>query len=421
LIILVPSISVGQTPGIRIGSGLFRPTLSLGGTFDDNVGRSSNDKISDFILFFSPGILLAFPTDAIAFALSGSATYNRYMGMTEKDSTSLSNLGAVAGLDLTLNPHGFFSFTVNEAFNRSDDPSKNTFNERTGVFYNKAGALADFKPGGGALSFQFGYSLALTYFSADTMDFMNSYEHGAGFQFKWLFFPRTAFLINADATFPQYVDKFDFVGSEAENPTIRLLKATAGVTGQFTSHMQLTVKAGYGDTFSGDRADNHNFQSGIAEAQFTYFFTPTTAFDFGYLRGVQPVPIYGFIGIDRPYAGFGMIIADRYKFGLRFSVDLENYGRVPSSLMMPDEEEWAQGQGFNNVEEARLDPTYIAPAGFTTADRDDLVIKGYLPVDIAILRWLFTGISYKIERRDSNENYYDYLSNEVKIYVKAEY
>jgi len=117
LIFCVPAVAAGQTPGIRIGSGVFRPTLSLSGTFDDNVSRSSDDKVSDFILGISPGILLAFPTDAIAFALSGSATYNRYLGISGKEedgkgTSSLSNLAAVAGMDLTLNPHGFFSFTV---------------------------------------------------------------------------------------------------------------------------------------------------------------------------------------------------------------------------------------------------------------------------------------------------------------------
>ena len=79
-----------NTDGIRSGSFVYRPELTLGIEYDDNVFATSSNKVSDFIATAAPSLIIETDRPVHSLRLSADAETRQYL---DEDSESHTNFG----------------------------------------------------------------------------------------------------------------------------------------------------------------------------------------------------------------------------------------------------------------------------------------------------------------------------------------
>jgi hypothetical protein len=415
-----------QTSGVRFGAGVFRPRLILGLEYQTNANRSSGigptdpatgaqlapiPKASDLVLRIQPDFTLAYPSKIVLLLLRGQFNYGYFFGLSNQpevlnpdgsikqravDTGAFSQPQGTAGIDLTFNPKGQVSFILTDTFRRSNDPANNSLQERVALIYNRAGAILDYKPGGGALSFQLGYSYEFTKFDASTqLDFFNTQAHNVGFQAKWKLLPRTALLFQADVQIPVFNNSATFGGIPVATADQYPFRARVGLASQLTSALQIKAMLGFGATFSKSTLSNSNYTSIIGQVELLYMITRTLALNAGYSRGFAPAALYNYTSRDQFSLGLNAIFARRVKVGVRGSLAWENFGEVPTAI--------------------------VGQFGFDQKDRQDRVIGVMVPLEVGIIRYLSFEARYGYEDRSSDNLGQSYNNHTIYGGFKAQY
>jgi hypothetical protein len=119
---------------------------------------------------------------------------------------------------------------------------------------------------------------------------MNYFNIRPGVEGRWKFLPKTA--VVADLSFD--VRAYAAAGT---NLPASLLKGSVGVAGLLTPRISVVGKLGWGYDFAGSGANTL-----LAHLEGTYILTEVTRVKAGYLRNLDPVPVFGTFGDDRFYA-----------------------------------------------------------------------------------------------------------------------
>jgi hypothetical protein len=358
-------------PGIAAGDGRLHPALKLDLVFDSNPGYFAENPVMDLMLRIRPGLSLALPSPTVAFELNSSVGYDYYFGVDNSRTSDLSTFAGEADLRLGLNPEGQVSFFLEDNFSRSGDPRYTSLAGKFDRTDNEAKARLQIKPGGGALTFDLAYGFFLDRFdsSADS-DALSNYAHRAYFSAKWKFLPKTALVVDFDADIRRYLGEYS---NNVRNMDVNAIRATAGMLGQITPSMALTIKAGYGDSLLPSRTGytGSNYRSAIGQAELSYR-RATTFLQLGYLRNFQPVVLFAWFGQDRAYARFRQQLAGRFELGLDVAYDYLSYGTAV-------------------IDEVR-----------NQGGRTDHFISAGASFDVFILEWLQAGLSYNLQARLSD-------------------
>jgi hypothetical protein len=119
---------------------------------------------------------------------------------------------------------------------------------------------------------------------------------------KWKFLPKTAAVLDASfdyrwywRTTPPPPPAPGMAPTVSTNLNGLLLKVTGGLSGLITSHISTLLVVGGGGDWGGSHAATF-----IAQAEVAYLGNDLTARG-GYIRTLNPVPIYGVFGQDRGY------------------------------------------------------------------------------------------------------------------------
>jgi hypothetical protein len=322
--------AAGKGSGIQAGEGRLHPSIDLDLVYDTNPGffrDSDSAKVGDLLLRIRPGLEVSFPSETVSFDLSGKVGYDRYFGVSNSATSDLSSVAGQADMRLGFNPNGILSFFVEDVFMRTGDPRYTSLTGKFNRTDNEAKAHFQIKPTGGALMFDLAYGFFIDLFDKTSdMDTaaLSSYAHRAYFSGKWKFLPKTAVIIDFDCDLRKYPDSYS---NGNKNMDMNAIRATAGMIGQITPTMSLTLKAGYGDTLlsTPQGYTGSDFQSVIGQAELT--FQPGTSFiQFGYLRTFQPVVLFAYFGQDRVYARFKQQIAGKFTLSANVGFDWLAYG-----------------------------------------------------------------------------------------------
>ncbi len=407
LTIVTAGSAYAQTTGIRVGGGMIKPQLTIGGEYQTNANRASgtdvggNTPYSDFILRVQPGVLMAFPNRYVQFVLNGSAWFNKFFGIDNPATDQFSNIWAQVAVDLVFNPRGNVTFTLNNQFVRSDDPANNSLQLRVGLFNNRTGAMLDIKPGGGALSFQLAYAFSFTIFdSGEGLELFNNTMHFLGFQAKWRLLPRTAVFFQADAIIPGFRDDGsrlnETTGQTVQTPTPKTypLYLRVGGATQLTTSLQLSASLGFGSSLT-QGAGNDAYNSVLAKIEAVYYVTRTLSFDLGYARNFQPSAIYTFVGTDTISGGTNMVLFKRLRLGVRAAYEWENYGQIA--------------------------PQLVGSFGFENASRGDRILSIGVPIEVGIIKYLSFLTRYNFDWRDSNIAVQSFKNHTIFFGFRGEY
>ena len=320
------SSGVAKPNGIKIGDGRLHPFLTVRAAYDSAVGLFPVSGMmgaplglrGDFVITPTAGLNFNLDSGNTMVNFSGGAGYTWYTGLITSGSNNLSFISANVGLDTAFNRQGAVEFQVGDTFSRSNRSG----NVAAGIgilsLFNSARAAAPIHPGGGAITITPAVRWDVEFFSPqlqaqrapdcmanditcdpNLVQRMNYNNLNFALGGKWKFLPKTAVVADVSFDWRTYFnttpDPTGMVNSTT-NLNAQLLRGTVGASGLITSRISALALVGGGYDFGGSR--NGTF---LAQAEVAYLGQDVTA-RLGYLRTLNPVPVFGVFGQDRAYA-----------------------------------------------------------------------------------------------------------------------
>lgn len=347
----VPLAATAQSHGIGFPIGeksRIHTNLDLGVGFDSNpdrfeAGTPPNDDTSDWKALIRPGLLISVPGSSVNFDMRGQLTISQFFGASVAKAET--EFGALLGAKLRLGQQdSVVGFQLDDTLVRTpaqiDDLGSFAASERRfKEWANRGQAILTLRPGGGALEFDLGYTNELSFYDGESLP--DSWRHGALFESKLRFLPKTAVLFHADLSFFDADDEqlADGTGTLKSSP----LNLTIGLVGQITSRLTADLEVGYGDTFTsvdsyfGSLADSHT-GTFIFRAEGTYEVFESSRITLGVRRQVKPVILLNSYVATTPFARFVIGLGARLAFGLYGSYEWRNYGLdgIDAQLLIGD-------------------------------------------------------------------------------------
>lgn len=407
------STVLAKGDGIKIGQkGRFHPRLFMNFGFDSNVLQRSSrtDSSSPFAAiesapYFSvrPGLELKVDTKSVGFLLAGFANYTQFIPLTSSSIVGrLSNIAAKADLQVQLFRDKPVSITIANNFSRStgDTQSASDVFARTVYFYqpgsqngavfishnNSTSLGLTFKPGGGALTFDLGYSFSFGLYPSSDLD---SNTHGIRGGMKWSFFPRTAFTFDAQFNITNYNPGLDFGKKSTVNNGGKPLKVAVGIIGQLTEKLLLTFRLGGGYTFSDTTANtalNDNWGMVIGNLDLTYKIQLTTFIRAGLRHDFNPSPFSNFYHETVAYVEFGSQFGPIVRplvFNIRVDGGFIGYGKITPSL----------GSGQFISQNPNPDGSF---------NRRDFMVRASTNLDWHVFKFWMIGLLARFQYQDSD-------------------
>ena len=312
-LVLIPTESeaVDLTDGIRFGAFSIHPALASHIRYVDNVYFVPNNYIpatpydvpqqleADFVVNVQPSVLFDISIPTFTFQ-TGYRFYNdNYLGYDDPDGQhnklNSSNHTANALIDYQA-PFGLLLklqdiYTIQETFEESKQYVDYLRGEQS---HNDARGLIGFTHGPEKnLYFTYTYVNILDQYSDQENEIYNKMTQFHQGEARLKFFPRTAIVINGQYGLVDYTETNEFDSSVYEG--------MAGLQGQITSFLLMTLKAGY--SFY-DYNQNEDAQGVIGNAEFGFVFPSLTRLSLGYRRQYRDAINTNFYLSDEAYLDF---------------------------------------------------------------------------------------------------------------------
>lgn len=373
VVLLACSVAVAQVEkpiGIKIGEGRLHPYFDLEGRYDSAVFGVAPNVVGDIAVRFRPGLKFELLGSNNHVNFNGNAEYVLYTGAFSPVTRQASRFQTDIALDAAFNKTGAVELQLGEQLVRSDRTNNPLLTVGVLSLYNTVRASVPIHPGGGALEVTPHAAWSVEFFEPlvsgcpagatcpNVVSQMNYSNLNLGIGARWRFLPKTAIVFDGGVDYRTYFQQF----ADTRNAT--LMKLQAGLAGLITSKISVLALAGYGRDFvSGG-------QTFIAQAELGILLSDVTTFKAGYVRTMQPVPVYGIYGDDRGYleakttvGRFSLLGAAAYDF-------LTFYGTPPPG---------------------------------TTAGRQDSIFTLSVRPAVAIFSWFSIALAYTLNLRFSNQ------------------
>lgn len=302
---LQPPPTVQQNVGFPVGEkSRLHANLDLGLAFDSNPDRFPDaSRQSGTRAIIRPSVGLEVPGTTYSLGLTAGLTIGQFFATGSRAAST--DFGGDVGLNARAgSPDSAVAFRVTDLLARTP-----TYLSQLGAFpaderrfqawTNRGEAVVTFRPGGRALDLDLGYTNALYLYD----NLPKSQQHGALFEARLRFLPKTSLLFHSDISFFS-TNESGTTPAGMPNPTGGTLGPTrkstpynllVGLVGQVTERLSAQLTAGFGDSLTwqdgffsgGTAADNRrNF---IATALFAYAFGDSALFSLGYQRKIVPI------------------------------------------------------------------------------------------------------------------------------------
>lgn len=320
---LSPARSSAQAPvlpaenGIKMGEGRVHPYFDTELRFDSAAlavvprGAPAPTSVAPEVIgHFRPGFRLEVPSSFTDFSLNANVDYVWYTGLLSPSSGRASRLEAGADLAAVFNKTGAVSFELADRFSRSDRTTNAAVAVGVLSLFNEVRAALSIRPGGGALELTPSGAYALEFFSPILPDepgcgaagcaIFNYQNIRAGLAGRYRFLPKTALILDVTYDVRSYF-------STANNQAAQLLKAQTGLAGLISPKIALLLKAGWAQDFVGAA------RTVVGHAELSYLINDRSNVKFGYLRSIEPVPVFGSFGDDRGYVETNLVFAEKLR------------------------------------------------------------------------------------------------------------
>jgi hypothetical protein len=360
---------VDKPIGIKIGDGRLHPYFDLEGRYDSAVFGVAPAVQGDIAVRFRPGLKFELLGSNNTVNFGGNAEYVLYTGAFSSLTRQASRFQTDVSLDAAFNKTGAIEFQIGDQLLRSDRTNNPLLTIGVISLYNSLRVAVPIHPGGGALEVTPKAAWAVEFFEplvsscvpgmtcpTSPVTEMNYSNLNLGIGARWRFLPKTA------VVFEGGVDYRTYFQTVASTRPATLMKLQVGLAGLISSKISVLALAGYGREFiSGG-------QTFIAQAELGILLSDVTTFKLGYVRTMQPVPVYGLYGDDRGY------LEGKTRFG-RFSL----LGTAAIDYL-----------------------TFYGTATPTTPARQDTIFTLNIRPAIDIFSWFSIALAYNLNLRLSN-------------------
>ena len=343
---------------IRTGDTTITPALGLGYEFASNIYRADADPTAASSLVISPALDLRVDSPQNAFKIGGVWDLRKFLTVSDDGSDSFDRAARIRSLDR------FNDFNVSASLDALRKESvglrlyeKATLNNREtesglagspftpqrvaklrgGVRVSPGPAL-DIVPGAEWAWDE--YRMATNSQSQTRFNARNTY--GPNLDVKWSFFPRTSFVLRADALFYRWSDNEldatqatgEIFGQSFAVPNSNHYKVRTGLQGRFTERIFLDLQVGYvtaqydeaavADEGGDAAADLGGLPGLLASAQARYVLTEETQFSLGYNRDMMDSFFTNYVTYDKLGAGL-MADIGGLQPSVSYSIQFESY------------------------------------------------------------------------------------------------
>ena len=383
---LFPATAEAQDPGsqrgIRTKGWTIWPTFFLETRHDTNIFRLADDEpqsvrsditgpVSATYLRLRPGVSMTNrgnKTVAIGAGLLGD--FRAYLAGDD----NVKEQGAAGGqgrINVDLFPRGVFKLGVFDNFTRELAQPNFSAPRSLDYFRNQAGARLSIRPGGTPerrpLSFTLSYANDIQRF--DEFSRGDTTSHDIFFRGVWLFFPKTALVVDASMKNKGYVE------THPQNIDSGALRVTAGLEGLVTKKLAVLLSAGFGNS---NHDEGDSFSGAIGEAALTY----------------------------TPMAGLMGSLAYRRDYVISF---LGNYYRLDevslnANTTLIQRLNLMGSIAYTRAKFGPFDPADLAPGADVDVneERADDVLRANVGASIHIYRFVGLSLGYILENTDSN-------------------
>jgi hypothetical protein len=308
-----PAPALPPTNGIRIGRATLHPFLSGTGSYDTAVVSGASGNAGDVLARARAGFDIKTDLESTRIAANLTAGYDLFAGAGNPASRSLSFLSWGGLLDLNLNRTGRVRVDLKLISRRSDDTDNTIAMTPLLSLYNLARVTVPIRVSDKLTLkplVQIDYDafspldLPLARFGDITSDPSRVYEMSyldfrTGLDAHWRLVPSTALVASATFDVRNYPFAQSLTGgylNSDSNLPAELLKITAGATSALTTSLSAELLIGVGADFAGTNA-----RTAIGQATLGWQ-TERFGARLGYVRTMNPIPIFGVMTQDRIFA-----------------------------------------------------------------------------------------------------------------------
>jgi hypothetical protein len=375
-----------QTQGIKIGDGRLHVNLVGAIGYDSGAAYFANALAGDMIVRPSAGANFSLDTAQTIINFGASAAYLWYPGVSAPITRQLSHPEANVTLGTAFNKLGAIEFQLGDTLTYSDQTTNTVAGIGLLSFYNTAYLAVPIHPGGGAIEVTPKFHFDAEAFSSlvsnsptplpgctagaiscdpSQLYKMDYFNLGFGLSGKWKFLPKTAVVVDLNFDDRIYWNAQQQVGSMTANMSSNLpsllFRGTAGLSGLITSRISALLLVGGAGDFGG--TGDHDF---IGQAEIAYLGSIITARG-GFLRTLNPVPVFGTSTDNRAYLEFRSTFLGRVHLALIGGLDYLNYANVTPP-----------------------------------PQRYDIILSGQAQVQVQIVSFFSAGLQYQVSYRYSN-------------------
>lgn len=392
--LMVPALVFADAgDGLRAGRFVISPSLTLTGAYDTNLFYQSSDETTEPSrapsVGFTPALSMSMEdVDVVDFSGDAQMTWQQYLD-SEDAISGQSGLSTNLGLQLGINRKGAFSLTLEERFERTNEPPTSPTVEPYNRNLNSAGLTLGLHPGGQVFQHFLGYKFH-RYFH-DDLPLINRNIHSLNLKNYWRFLPRTAVVLNANLAITDY-DTADR-GQGFANVNSTPLRISGGLTGLITQRVSARLVGGWGLSF---HDEGQSFSGFLVDGQLGWQFGNKEANNklyLGFEQGFTESTIANFVQYYRPYAGLGVGIArDRIRLDFEVEARIRDYEGTPQSS-----------------------------AEFTFPETlSDTLVSGRARASFKILNWWSAFLGYRISTNITDDRITNntFGSEAVRDYVK---
>jgi len=354
------------------------PSFAYKGEYDDNVFRTQFDKRTDYINYFTPGIMIEATPGRHDFKAGAKMDILRYSNHNNLDTERYNAFFKGVMKFNKLELRGFEEFRRTDDFPTTEVTQRILRNENTmsgGFDYDMAQVWG------------LGFDVTWDYF-----DYLNNSQGDLNYLDRNVYTYATNLYYRISAK-PRAFVEYDFVDEQFRHDETRdstRHRGFVGVRGDLSDRFSLSAKAGW--EYVDFKSTYDSFGTPVAAVEATYKPSDRLQIAFLLARKLEV-----------------STVASNAVYGNYTSTLLMTYGLTPKITLIP------RGYfGYDDYREATVNPS---KSSLPTEKRYDFNYGAGLGIRYEVLKWLRLDANYDFTRRDSNFNTSDYDDNRVNFSV----